>query len=456
MKRILILLFAVMAAWSMTIIGCSDDSTSNNDDPATPSVASCEGCHTNYDHLKAVHSPDTVHASGGCGGDAPHYEPYDRVHLGGSGWDDFKNSSHYALGCVGCHNGVGDTDDKKMAHSGDFVAHPSTIAQEKCADCHATEVANTHNSIHQQGWGQKRKVTMRSGLNGPQEFTMLPAGVQEGYNANCATCHAATCGDCHVNRPKAGGGGLMKGHAFTQKPSMTQTCVVCHSSRGGHAFLGVAAGTEPDVHQSKMGYDCMSCHSKTDVHGDGNIYEQRYAVAGLTQCTDCHGDMESNNYHNAHSVGGFQVELSCYTCHSQDYNSCGSCHVGGQGARITSFQDFKIALNPIPDIKTGKFALVRMNPAAPDAWEKYGMDEYSNFDAFPTYNYTSPHNILRWTSRTQSSGKCFENCHIQKLDDGTFKNKNLYLFESDLRDYEKEATKSITVDGQLPEDWDVK
>lgn len=449
MKNLKLMLVMFISAWVLLIVSCSDDDNNSND-PSKTDVASCEGCHTNYDHLKVVHSPDTVTVGGGCGGDAPHYEPYDRVHLGGDGWEQFKQSSHYSLGCVGCHNGVGDTDDKNVAHSGDFLAHPSTDAQEKCADCHAEEVSDAHMSIHQQGWGQKRKVTMRSGLSGPQDFASLPVNIQEGYNKNCATCHASTCGDCHVNRPPAGGGGLMNGHMFNTKPDMQATCVVCHKTRGGHAYLGVAPGTEPDVHLTKLGFDCMSCHTNADVHGDGNIYEQRYAVAGMPQCTDCHTDISaSNTYHSLHIE-----DFSCYTCHSQDYNSCGSCHVGGEGARITSYQDFKIGINPIPDLRDYKYALIRRNPAAPDAWEHYGMDEYSNFDVFPTYNYTSPHNILKWTSRTQVADgeSCGANCHINS--EG--KNKDLYLFEEDLFDWELEATKSITVDGKLPESWGVQ
>ena len=39
--------------------------------------------------------------------------------------------------------------------------------------------------------------------------------MKDGYNTNCGKCHA-TCGDCHVNRPKAGGGGLYQAHNFSK------------------------------------------------------------------------------------------------------------------------------------------------------------------------------------------------------------------------------------------------
>ena len=423
---------------------CNKD---NNGDPEN--VASCEGCHTNYAHLQAVYSPDTTAPAGGCGGEAPHYEPYDRVYMGGAGYEAYKATAHYEIGCTGCHNGVDKTDEKTTAHSGDFIRHPSSAAEEKCGTCHQSIVNNFKTSIHH-GTGQKRKVTIRSGLSGPDDFDQLPEHQIEGYTANCATCHG-TCGNCHVVRPPAGGGGLSAGHSFTKTPDMVTICVTCHVSRGGHAYLGVGAGTQPDVHLTQRGYKCMDCHSGDELHGDGTKVEQRYAYGKLPRCENCHAGLESNNtYHTMH-YGDF----NCQVCHSQDYNNCGSCHIHGDGARIPSYMAFKIAGNPLPDIKTGfDFTLVRRTLAAPDNWEKYGVEQYANFDAFPTYNYTSPHNILRWTSRTDA-GKdkaCYTNCHIRN-EQGTLVNKELYLFQEDLLDWEIGATSGITVDGKLPASW---
>ena len=99
------------------VTGCKKDT----DDPDEGDGASCEGCHTNYAHLQKVYSPDTVITGGGCGGEAPHYEPYDRVYMGGTGYEEYKKSGHYQIGCTGCHNGTDNTDDKTVAHSGDFL-----------------------------------------------------------------------------------------------------------------------------------------------------------------------------------------------------------------------------------------------------------------------------------------------------------------------------------------------
>ncbi|NMB80679.1 MAG: hypothetical protein GYA14_02550, partial [Ignavibacteria bacterium] len=47
-------------------------------------------------------------------------------------------------------------------------------------------------------------------------------------------------------------------------------------------------------------------------------------------------------------------------------------------------------------------------------------------------------------------------CHIIKNSDGTYRNKELYLFKNDLATWEVTATQSITVDNRLPVKWDVK
>ena len=434
---------------AVIIAGCN-----NNDDPGENNgeniaVNSCEGCHTDYARLMEVYSPDTAAPVGGCGGEAPHYEPYERVFLGGTGYDAFKASAHYALGCTGCHNGVGDTGNKEEAHSGDWIASPSMFYEEECATCHQEISDNFATSLHN-GTGQKRKVAIRSGLSGADEFDQLPAHQIAAYDAKCAICHG-TCGNCHVVRPASGGGGLANGHNFNKTPDMLNVCVTCHTSRGGHAYLGQDPSTKADVHLTESGFECLACHDGMEIHGDGNPVDQRYAYNELPECEMCHSGLErANNYHTMH-YGDF----NCQVCHSQDYNNCGACHIKDGHAEVPSYMDFKIALNPIPDVKSEfeKFVLVRRTLAHPDNWVGYGEDlAYSNFDALPTYNFTTPHNILRWTDRTEGGTTCSSNCHIRQEGDSLV-NSELYLWQADLLDWEVGATGHITVDDQLPSSW---
>lgn len=430
---------------SAALIGCKKDEDLAPTPAGHAGNANCVECHTNYALLKQVHSPDTAVAAGGCSGEAVHIEPYDRVYMDPAGFAAFAKSAHGQKECVWCHGGNPDTKDKKLAHTGDFVRHPSTKAETKCVTCHPGQ-AVTPNSLHAQGWGQKAMMTSRYGV---ATFDQLPDRLKFGYQKNCSICHG-TCGDCHVNRPSAGGGGLYKGHQFVKTPDMIDQCVACHTSRGGHAFLGVAAGTVPDVHKTKLNATCLTCHSGMEVHGNGMVYDQRYKTPQLPKCEDCHSNIKtSNSYHSTH-ISSF----NCQTCHSQEYNNCGSCHVGGEGARVHAYQSFKIGMNPIPDVRPFRMATVRRSLMAPDSWEEYGVPVLANFDSKPTYKYTTPHNIQRWTPRTQvASGKaCYDNCHIIK-EGSTFRNKQLYLFNADLETWELNATKNVTVDGKLPAAW---
>lgn len=451
MKRDLLSLLVIIFL-ILLIVGCNEEIKAPITEELSLSTNSCEGCHINYEHLKKVYSPDTVSAGGGCGGEIPHIEPYDRVYLGGQGYKEFKTSTHGKIPCISCHNGIDNTGDKRLAHSADFIKHPSERAEEKCASCHPDIVLKAKNNIHH-GWGQKSMVLLRYGItyNSPNEipakFEQLPELLKTGYNINCAKCHGG-CGDCHINRPKAGGGGLLNGHKFS-KPDMINQCTACHSSRVAHAYFGLAPGSKPDIHQTK-GMKCMSCHSVKEIHGDGNYYDQRYKIKSLPKCENCHQNLgNSNQYHSIHLN-----TFNCNVCHSQNYNNCGSCHVGGEGARIPSYQSFKIGINPLPDIKPYKYATLRRALMAPDSWSVYGVSNLANFAVRPTYKYATPHNIQRWTTRTQvESGKpCYDNCHIIK-EGNTVRNKELYLFESDLLEWEKQASKNVVVDGKLPKSW---
>lgn len=445
----------LVAALALTVAGACSDAAVQPDPEDPPDVtdpnlaiASCEGCHTDYEALKKLHAPDTNIPSGGCSGPPPYIQPYDRVFLREDGFQAFKASSHGSLACTQCHGGVDKTADKALAHSGTFVKQPSFQALDKCEGCHKEVVTGFKTSIHLNGWGQKNSQVLRAGA---ASFADLHQGVQTGYQENCATCHAS-CGSCHVNRPSASGGGLMNGHEFSA-PTMRDNCTACHSSRGGHAYYGVGTGTKPDVHLTMAGFTCMNCHTKDEMHGsDGKVYANRYQVADLPQCTDCHAGVTSdkNPYHMTHVA-----DFNCQVCHSQDYNTCGSCHVAGEGARIHSHQSFKIGINPLKNEKPHKFSTVRRTLAAPDTWALYGLSPLPNFNAKPIYNYTSPHNIQRWTSRTQIKGfgTCYSSCHVS-LQYGVYKNLNLYLFSSDfLTDWEREAAAAVVVDRKLPRKW---
>ncbi len=122
-----------------------------------------------------------------------------------------------------------------------------------------------------------------------------------------------------------------------------------------------------------------------------------------------------------------------------------------------SYMDFKIGLNPAPDHRDYKYVTLRHIPIAKDTYASWNLS-LPEFTSMPTWKYTVPHNIRRWTVRTQadSGESCYENCHI----DGE-QNREYFLLQDSLEaqfpafEYpgEIEANRSVVVDDALPADW---
>ena len=67
-----------------------------------------------------------------------------------------------------------------------------------------------------------------------------------------------------------------------------------------------------DVHFAK-GFKCMTCHTKKEMHGDGNSY-QSWLDPGATEvkCENCHSPLASNTAHDIHSA-----KVHCTACHAK-------------------------------------------------------------------------------------------------------------------------------------------
>jgi len=175
----------------------------------------------------------------------------------------------------------------------------------------------------------------------------------------------------------------------------------------------------------------------------------------VAQCEDCHSysvtdsnDPEYNQYHATHWIGS-SSHLQCQVCHSQSYKSCNGCHAKGNAASggITgsSYASFKIGKNYLKNgDRPYDFALVRHIPIAPDTYDNWnGSITLTSFAAEPTWKYTTPHNIRRWTAQTDTSGTvwCGQSCHS---------NESLFLKTTDVDstylDAELEANAPVFMD----------
>ena len=333
--------------------------------------------------------------------------------------------------------------DKEGAHVG-VIADPSSAAAAVCGACHDSVVDAFAGSLHDALTGEHNAIQTRSGHPVEDE-----ADWSDGFGAACEGCHA-TCGECHVSRPRSVGGGLVSGHVFDRTPSMINQCTACHGSRIGEEFRGTHRdeidGYKGDAHYL-AGYRCEFCHGAAEIHGAKA--DHRLAVESAPQCVDCHSGLErANTWHSFH----FEA-LSCQVCHAQDYKNCESCHVGS-GLEKPSWLGFKIGINPLPAERTATYVTLRHVPVAPDTYDAWsGGSPLSAFDAAPTWKYASPHNIQRWTSRTAvASGEaCSAACHeTPATEDGWF----LRQVDLDARPDEADANAHLIVPDSAPTEWE--
>jgi thiosulfate/3-mercaptopyruvate sulfurtransferase len=345
------------------------------------------------------------------------------------------------------------------AHEG--VIRDPSLDPTQCLSCHKNPVGdlaavnedNYRNSLHVNQWGYIELFEERCGC--PIDPYL------GGFQANCATCHS-TCGECHVSRPRSVGGGFLRvtdnrstRHKFRKTPHMTEQCTACHGSRIGHDYFGDAEGNLADVHWGSHLQQCGACHSATEIHGDGlypagqDHYEHRYEVTSMPSCdsADCHADDASaNSYHSIHWSGS-GTTLSCQACHSQSYKNCSNCHAGGESD--PSVLTFKIGKNPIPsERRPYDFVVLRHIPVVESTYENWGLASLDNFDAVPTWKYSSPHNIRRLTDRTSLDGEtpsCGA-CHC--WEDNEMEDPFLRL--EDLEEGDSEANLDLTVEAGSP------
>ncbi len=347
---------------------------------------------------------------------------------------DFTDSEHGQVGCSICHGGNESGMDKPVAHKG-MIPQPSiNNLDDACSDCHEEITQTIASSLHFSLSTFKTIVDSRSDGSNQEMLDMA-------RERHCGDCHTS-CGGCHVSRPKSVGGGFVDGHNFNRKPQFLNQCTACHGSRIGNEYTGKRG--QGDVHAFKGNMHCVACHGADEMHAPApKNAKNRYDLPEQARCTDCHKDLVYGSIrdHNIH-IG----KVQCQVCHSQTYTNCYSCHTGDDKEGLpyyTNQQDLetmKIGLNP-DNTEPGApytYMLVRHVPADQKLFEHYGKNVQNQFDKIPNWKRTSPHNILR---KTWQNANC-NHCHG---------NRDLFLEDKDLLDYEKAANRLVVVpDNRVP------
>ena len=364
----------------------------------------------------------------------PPLEAWEKIFVG----DEFLTSVHNAQNCIGCHGGVADTFDIKVAHQ-DMQADPTENGASVCAVCHVDAAAAVAGSLHRDLNGYHTALSARGAdFDDPE--------MQEAFGNHCATCHA-TCGQCHISRPSFTDGGVIQGHKVKEVASSKDTCEACHGARVANEYKGKNEGVEASVHYLEAGLACVDCHSVGDMHGDGTDYAHRYDGAVNPNCLDCHPEVAASQAEiEQHDIHLGTVE--CTVCHvSGAYKSCYNCHVGIDQNGLAylktdeSQMTLKIGRNVLQsEERPWEYVLVRHVPVVPDTFAFYGEDLLPTFDNLPTWKYATPHNIQRVTPQNQSC----ESCHD---------NSDLFLMANDVDPEERQANAAVIVDQVPPSSW---
>lgn len=133
----------------------------------------------------------------------------------------------------------------------------------------------------------------------------------------CLKCHPGTradgtpiesatyqpdCSDCHIR----------VGDRVSQ-----EICLKCHRRQA----LEITTFQYPDVHRD-LGFTCRSCHTKREMHGDGNIYLSWLEPGAMdVSCETCHRTIPATTSHHLH-----RETVDCTACHTQSVISCYNCH----------------------------------------------------------------------------------------------------------------------------------
>jgi len=387
----------------------------------------CVDCHTDIDLLaefveESENTGGLLQSGAGYGGPAARLEPQQRVLVS----EDFLDSEHGEVGCVFCHGGDETAPDMESAHDG-VDPYPSRNAMETCGECHE-EIAETASaSLH-------AMLSTFPGFLKERTSAAYWTDIDNGRERHCAECHAS-CGDCHVSRPRSVGTGFIDGHLFSARPDSLNQCMACHDRRIGDEFIGVRG--QGDVHLKKYSMTCIDCHGAEELHAAApEGLKNRYHLEEAANCTDCHEGLQFGSVRD-HRIHHNRVQ--CQVCHSQTYTNCFSCHARtdengiAYNAAGLDYEDMKIGFNldRIPG-NNYKFVLLRHVPVDPGLFAEYVQGGLDRFDVAPTWKRTSPHNIRR---RTWQNASC-NNCHGQR---------DLFLSEDDLLDYEEKANFGVTV-----------
>lgn len=287
-------------------------------------VTGCQDCHFSLPALQAgAASPDTV-----------------ETYLIES---ESVVTPHGKLGCIACHGGDGQAQDKEAGHQG-LIADMSAQDPEKCLIC--------HQDLPDEIPGDRLRV--------PHGLIIERIEQDEPCDVHCSDCHGGVghgfdpvsgetfcsmtvCLDCHQERNlEVQMADCDACHLGPHDVATSLTCDDCHTST--EIWSQVDLGVHPVPLPGKHGeIACFRCHQYPDFKGLNNVctdcHESGHTDWGDHDCAGCHDpgatwDMVASTW-DAHvdhwdQYQGEHLKVACAGCHFETYTdlnpNCSTCH----------------------------------------------------------------------------------------------------------------------------------
>lgn len=250
---------------------------------------------------------------------------------------------HGRLGCLTCHGGDGEAQDKETAHQG-LIADMSAQDPGKCVICHG--------ELPDEIPGDRLRVphgTIISRIEQGEPCDVhcsdCHGGVGHGFDpvSGETYCSMTVCVDCHQERNlKIQMADCDACHVGPHDVATSLTCNDCHTSTEGwhEVNLGIHPVDLPGMHGENT---CFQCHQYPNFKGLNNVctdcHESGHTDWGDHDCASCHDagatwDMVATTWdgHMEHwdQYKGKHLEIPCAGCHFETYTSldpnCSTCH----------------------------------------------------------------------------------------------------------------------------------
>jgi cytochrome b subunit of formate dehydrogenase len=242
--------------------------------------------------------------------------------------EEFKQSVHGGLDCVGCHQDISKTPHRKGVDRKVGCVQCHTELWDEAQAAGTTEENSRLGEVVQQIDSYMGSIHARPSI-----------ADQSRTNATCYNCH-----DAHYIEP------IDSSVGAAGRARVPETCGQCHSDQLT-AYQSSVHGMEVAQGNANAAI-CSDCHSSHDIERQGEVSSRLAVTESCGNCHQEHLDSYLGTYHGKITKLGYGETAKCYDCHgaheirriddessmmheSNRLETCQTCHENASEGYIT-------------------------------------------------------------------------------------------------------------------------